>query len=103
MKKHLLATSILALSAVAPNLYAHQAGDILVRAGAVTVTTGESSSSVKTTDHGDLNGNQAETLVLYTSQPAQDAQMTVDAFEKANRGITNTGDNVLRVLVVKIL
>jgi len=31
---------------------------------------------------------QAETLVLYTSQPAQDAQMTVDAFEKANPGTT---------------
>lgn len=57
MKKHLLATSILALSAVAPNLYAHQAGDILVRAGAVTVTTGESSSSVKTTTSlGDIGG-----------------------------------------------
>jgi iron(III) transport system substrate-binding protein len=28
----------------------------------------------------------ADTLVLYTSQPAQDAQMTVDAFEKANPG-----------------
>ncbi len=28
----------------------------------------------------------ADTLVLYTSQPAQDAQMTVDAFQKANPG-----------------
>lgn len=56
MKKHLLATSILALSAVAPNLYAHQAGDILVRAGAVTVTTGESSSSIHSSALGDLGG-----------------------------------------------
>lgn len=30
---------------------------------------------------------QAETLVLYTSQPAGDAQMTVEAFEKANPGV----------------
>ena len=29
----------------------------------------------------------AETLTLYTSQPNKDAQMTVDAFEKANPGI----------------
>lgn len=31
---------------------------------------------------------RAEDLVLYTSQPNSDAQQTVDAFEKANPGIT---------------
>lgn len=30
---------------------------------------------------------QAQNLVLYTSQPAADAQMTVEAFEKANPGV----------------
>lgn len=54
MKPSLLAFSIMAAAAAAPAL-AHQAGDILVRAGAVTVTTGESSSSVNSTA-GDLGG-----------------------------------------------
>lgn len=47
MRKTLLSVSILAAALAAPLAQAHQAGDIIVRAGAVTVQTGESSSSVK--------------------------------------------------------
>lgn len=46
MKIKLLASSILALSMAAPNVLAHQAGDMIVRAGVVTVTTSESTSGV---------------------------------------------------------
>ena len=46
MRTKLLTSSILALSMAAPAALAHQAGDIIVRAGAVTVTTGESTSGV---------------------------------------------------------
>lgn len=46
MRMNLLTSSILALSVAAPTALAHQAGDIIVRAGAVTVTTGESTSGV---------------------------------------------------------
>lgn len=55
MRKTLLATSLLAAAVAAPSAYAHQAGDILVRAGAVHVSTNESSSSVKV-DRGALAG-----------------------------------------------
>lgn len=47
MRKTLLATSLLAAAVAAPSAYAHQAGDIIVRAGAVTVQTHESTSGVK--------------------------------------------------------
>ncbi|MCK9236972.1 MAG: outer membrane beta-barrel protein [Thiopseudomonas sp.] len=47
MRKTLLATSLLAAAVAAPSAYAHQAGDILVRAGAVHVSTHESSSKIK--------------------------------------------------------
>lgn len=46
MRKTLLATSLLAAAVAAPSAYAHQAGDILVRAGAVHVSTNESSSKL---------------------------------------------------------
>ncbi len=36
---------------------------------------------------GVLSTAQAQNLVLYTSQPVSDAQMTVEAFEKANPGV----------------
>ena len=36
---------------------------------------------------GLLGVAQAQNLVLYTSQPVSDAQMTVEAFEKANPGV----------------
>lgn len=56
MRKTLLATSLLAAAVAAPSAaLAHQAGDIIVRAGAVTVNTHESSSGVKIT-HGELSG-----------------------------------------------
>lgn len=48
MRKTLLATSLLAAAVAAPSAaLAHQAGDIIVRAGAVTVTTHENSSKLK--------------------------------------------------------
>ena len=47
MRTSILASSILALAIAAPAVQAHQAGDIIVRAGAVTVQTKENSSSVK--------------------------------------------------------
>ena len=34
-----------------------------------------------------VNASQAQGLTLYTSQPVVDAQMTVEAFEKANPGV----------------
>lgn len=46
MKKTLLATSILAIALTAPLAHAYKAGDIIVRAGAVTVDPHESSSNI---------------------------------------------------------
>src|SRR5690554_6430215 len=46
MRIKLSTSSILALSVAAPTVLAHQAGDMIVRAGVVTVTTGESTSGV---------------------------------------------------------
>ncbi len=56
MRKTLLATTILAAAVATPSAFAHQAGDIIVRAGAVTVTTHESTSGVKTSGLGNLGG-----------------------------------------------
>jgi len=47
MRKTLLATTLLAAAVATPSAFAHQAGDIIVRAGAVTVTTHEDSSKIK--------------------------------------------------------
>ena len=47
MRKTLLSVSLLAAAIAAPAAQAHQAGDIIVRAGAVTVQTHENSSDVK--------------------------------------------------------
>lgn len=55
MRKTLLATTLLAAAVATPSAFAHQAGDIIVRAGAITVNTHESSSSVKV-DRGGLSG-----------------------------------------------
>ena len=55
MRTTLFATSLLALAIAAPSVQAHQAGDIIVRAGAITVQTHESTSGVKG-DRGDLDG-----------------------------------------------
>lgn len=51
MRKTLLATAVLAAAVATPAVHAHEAGDIIVRAGAVTVTTHEDSSKIK------VNGN----------------------------------------------
>ncbi|GAC1034549.1 outer membrane beta-barrel protein [Pseudomonas sp. No.21] len=55
MKTQFLAASLLALAVAAPVAHAHQAGDILVRAGAITVNPKADSSSVKV-DRGPLAG-----------------------------------------------
>ncbi|AKX53761.1 OmpW/AlkL family protein [Thiopseudomonas alkaliphila] len=55
MRKSVFAASLLALAVAAPAAYAHQAGDIIVRAGAVTVQTKENTSGVKV-DRGALAG-----------------------------------------------
>ncbi len=47
MRTTLFATSVLALAIAAPSVQAHQAGDIIVRAGAITVQTYENTSGVK--------------------------------------------------------
>lgn len=47
MRKTLLATTLLAAAVATPSAFAHQAGDIIVRAGAIHLTTNESSSRVK--------------------------------------------------------
>lgn len=56
MKKSILATSLLAITLAAPIVSAHQAGDFIIRAGAITVNPHEHSSSVKI-DRGALVGN----------------------------------------------
>lgn len=55
MRKHLFTASLLALAVASPLAQAHQAGDILVRAGAITVNPEADSSSVKV-DRGALAG-----------------------------------------------
>lgn len=47
MRKTLIATTLLATAAATPAAFAHQAGDIIVRAGAIHLSTNESSSTVK--------------------------------------------------------
>jgi len=47
MRKTLFTASVLAVALAAPFAQAHQAGDIIVRAGAITVDPHESTSSVK--------------------------------------------------------
>src|SRR5690554_5439346 len=56
MRTQLLASTILALSVAAPSVMAHEAGDILVRAGVVTVTTSESTSGIVVDGTTDLGG-----------------------------------------------
>ena len=55
MHKSLLSASLFALALAAPLAYAHDAGDIIVRAGAITVNPKADSSSVKV-DQGPLAG-----------------------------------------------
>ena len=46
MRTSLFTASLLALAIAAPLAHAHQAGDIIVRAGAITVDPQESSSDI---------------------------------------------------------
>ena len=55
MNKSLLSASLFALALAAPLAHAHDAGDILIRAGAITVNPKADSSSVKV-DQGPLSG-----------------------------------------------
>jgi len=55
MNKSLLSASLFALALAAPIVHAHEAGDIIVRAGAITVNPKADSSSVKV-DQGPLAG-----------------------------------------------
>lgn len=55
MQKSLLSASLFALALAAPIAHAHEAGDILVRAGAITVNPDADSGSVKV-DQGPLAG-----------------------------------------------
>ena len=47
MRTTLFATSLFVLAFAAPSAHAHQTGDFIVRAGAITVQTNESTSGVK--------------------------------------------------------
>src|SRR5690554_6836940 len=58
MRKTLLATTLLATIAATPAAFAHEAGDIIVRAGAIHLSTNESSSKIKVAA---LGGKQAGT------------------------------------------
>ena len=55
MHKSLLSASLIALALAVPSVQAHEAGDIIVRAGAITVNPKADSSSVKV-DRGPLAG-----------------------------------------------
>ncbi|WP_223444968.1 MULTISPECIES: OmpW/AlkL family protein [Pseudomonas] len=55
MNKSMLSASLVALVLAAPLAHAHEAGDILIRAGAITVNPKADSSSVKV-DQGPLAG-----------------------------------------------
>ncbi|MGE8335849.1 OmpW/AlkL family protein [Pseudomonas laurylsulfatiphila] len=55
MNKSLLSASLVALALAAPLAHAHEAGDIILRAGAITVNPKADSSSVKV-DQGPLAG-----------------------------------------------
>ena len=55
MNKSLLGASLFALALAAPAVHAHEAGDILIRAGAITVNPKADSSTVKV-DQGPLAG-----------------------------------------------
>jgi outer membrane protein len=47
MNKSLLSASLFALALAAPLAHAHEAGDIIIRAGAITVNPNADSSNVK--------------------------------------------------------
>ncbi len=59
MRKSLFTASLLALAVAAPFANAFEAGDIIVRAGAVTVDPQEDSSNLNVAPIGDLPGTKA--------------------------------------------
>lgn len=59
MLKSLFSASLLALVVASPTAFAHQAGDIIVRAGAATVDPQEDSSRISTSATGSINGTSA--------------------------------------------
>jgi outer membrane protein len=58
MNKSLLGASLIALALAAPAVHAHQAGDIIVRAGAATVSPNEDSGNLKL-DGAKIGGTKA--------------------------------------------
>lgn len=59
MRKTLFTASVLAVALAAPFAQAHQAGDVILRAGAITVDPREDSSAISTAITGPLGGSQA--------------------------------------------
>lgn len=59
MRTSLFTASLLALAIAAPLAHAHQAGDIIVRAGAITVDPQESSSDIWVAGLNDVAGTKA--------------------------------------------
>lgn len=59
MRKTLFTASLLAAALAAPLAQAHQAGDIIVRAGAITVDPREDSGAISTAVTGSLAGSSA--------------------------------------------
>ncbi|WP_339081162.1 OmpW family outer membrane protein [Pseudomonas sp. TMP9] len=59
MRTSLFTASLLALAIAAPLAHAHQAGDIIVRAGAITVDPQESSSDIWVAGLNDVPGTEA--------------------------------------------
>ena len=78
MRTTLFATSLLALAIAAPTVQAHQAGDIIVRAGAVTVQTHESTSNIKLDRPGYANLGGKATLGNDTQLGLNFAYMVTD-------------------------
>ncbi len=80
MRTTLFATSLLALAIAAPSVQAHQAGDIIVRAGAITVQTKENSSSVKLDRGGNTDFGGKATVDNDTQLGLNFAYMVTDHF-----------------------
>ena len=57
MRKTLFTASVLAVALAAPFAQAHQAGDVIVRAGAITVDPREDSGAISTAGTGAIAGS----------------------------------------------
>lgn len=80
MRKTLLATTILAAAVATPAAFAHEAGDIIVRAGAIHLSTGESSSKIKVAALGGKQLGTKATLDNDTQLGLNFAYMVTDNF-----------------------